>query len=55
MKGFDINKQYYWECQNCGANGYADDYKEVLERCHLHREANPLCDETLKPIGEAQQ
>jgi hypothetical protein len=53
MNGFDILKRYYWECQNCGANGIEIDYKDALERCHLHREVNPDCDETKKPKGEA--
>ena len=48
MKGFDINKQWYWECQNCGANGYEDSYKEATERCFHHRECNEDCDETKK-------
>ena len=52
MNGFEVNRQWYWECMNCGSNGYEDSYKDVLERMHLHRDSNPDCDETKKPKAE---
>lgn len=53
MKGFDIDGGwYYWECNNCGANGYSEDYKTVLDRCQMHRMCNSDCDETKKGKGK---
>jgi len=44
IKDFTINKQWYWECEKCGANGYVLEYKDIFDRIYFHRQIYHDCD-----------